>query len=135
MRILTACFISGLLLTHPSFANTEPVLVSVVDEQQQPMQVDIIRWWYSDTPQQKYYLNCANDDCDQWQISEALTAEVIIHATASKPHEEDSMCSHVYSGELSYLPGVEIATEEEPTASEMALPTELILKHAGLVCQ
>jgi hypothetical protein len=75
------------------------VSIKTIDENNQPIQAEIIKWCFSDTPHKKKILECKRANCSEWLIQKEKPQAIDIYAFASKIKKDDPYCWDLFKGE------------------------------------
>lgn len=92
-------FVFVCIASKASSNNINNLLVKTVDEENQPIKAEIVKWWNPDTPEKKNALICKRGVCSEWLIRGRITEAVIIYAFASKEKKNDPHCWEWFEGE------------------------------------
>ena len=68
------------------------LLIKTVDKNNQPMNAEIVKWWFSDDPNNKKTLECKQGNCTEWLIQDTKSREINIYALASIVKKDDPYC-------------------------------------------
>lgn len=74
------------------------LLVKTVDNQNRPMNVETVNWWFVDDPDKKITLQCKQSNCSEWLIRNKKPLEITVHVFASKVMKNDPYCWDWFEG-------------------------------------
>jgi hypothetical protein len=74
-------------------AGINSLLIKTVDENNQPINADIVKWWFSDELGDKKTLECKKQgNCSEWLIQDTKSQAINIYALASIVKKDDPLC-------------------------------------------
>ena len=92
-------FVFACIASNASSDDIDFLLVKTVDEENQPIKAEIVKWWTPDTPEKKNALICKRGVCSEWLIRGRIIKSVIIYAFASREKKNDPNCWEWFEGE------------------------------------
>lgn len=105
IRIFVSAFLLLMLVCNAGVSNAEEmdfVSLKTVDEENQPIKAEIVKWWFTDLPEEKKTLSCEQGSCSEWLIPVQVSKSVTIYALASKVKKNDPYCWDWFEGEAEY---------------------------------
>lgn len=75
------------------------LLIKTVDKNNQPINADIVKWWFSDDSSNKNTLECKQGNCSEWLIQDIKSQEINIYALASILKKDDPYCWDWFEGQ------------------------------------
>lgn len=88
----------------------QSVIITTQDDKQQSIDADRVRWWFTNVPEDKQFLNCDNAPCSEWILDAEIDSEINVYAVASRTKQNDALCDDLYEGKASIQPGQTEAT-------------------------
>ena len=92
-------FIFSFAVVSANADEINSVLIKTVDENNQPIQAEIVKWCFSDDPDKKKILECKQGNCSEWLIQNKKSQVIDVYAFASKVKKGDPYCWDLFEGE------------------------------------
>lgn len=96
MSLLILLFVYGVSNAHSDQLHS--LLVKTIDDENKPINAEIVNWWFFDEPDKKYTLQCKQKNCSQWLIRNNKPLVITIYALASKVKKNDPYCWEWFEG-------------------------------------
>lgn len=74
------------------------LLVKTVDNKHQPINAEIVNWWFVDDPDKKMTLQCKQSNCSEWLLKNKKPLGIIVSIFASKVRKNDPHCWDWFEG-------------------------------------
>ncbi len=74
------------------------LLIKTVDNENQPIDAEIVNWWFADDSKNKKTLKCKQNNCSEWLIKDTKSTEINVYALASKVKMDDPYCWDFFEG-------------------------------------
>ncbi|MFK8066837.1 MAG: hypothetical protein AB8D52_01175 [Gammaproteobacteria bacterium] len=75
------------------------VQINTVDQNNQPIQAEAVRWWFIDQIDTQNHLTRNQDNPSKWYIRDEIKSPIKISASASLVKDDDPECWDIFKGE------------------------------------